>query len=104
MQKFFLEFKKFYNLHKVDARISENKEDFMISYMRSDGIEAKYHIIYEQGRQRVLFIEKFYNNNLINKISNGENETERIEMIQKELCEMLIDISANVMKRVEFKN
>jgi hypothetical protein len=94
-----LEFKKFYNIHKVEARISENKEDFLISYIRSDGIEAKYHIIYDQKKQRVLLIEKYFNDNLVDRIINDDNYTEITAQIQMELYEMLKDISANVMKK-----
>ncbi len=94
-----MEFKKFYNIHKVEARISENKEDFLISYIRSDGIEAKYHIIYDQKKQRVLLIEKYFNDNLVDRIINDDNYTEITAQIQMELYEMLKDISANVMKK-----
>ena len=99
MQKFFLEFKKFYNIHKVEASISENKEDFLICYIRSDGIEVRYHILYDQKTQKVLLLEKYFNNNLVDRISNDNNETDIISQIQLELCELLKDISTNVIKK-----
>ena len=55
--------------------------------------------MYDQKKQKVLLIEKYFNNNLIEKILNEENETEVIEKIQIKLCEMLKDISSNVMKK-----
>jgi len=55
--------------------------------------------LYDQKKQKVLLIEKYFNNNLIEKILNEENETKVIQEIQIKLREMLNDISANVMKK-----
>lgn len=52
----------------------------------------------------VLLIESFFNNNLMHKITNEQNNSEIIERIQIELYEMLKDISSNVMKKSMTKN
>jgi len=71
----------------------------VISYFRSDGIGVKYNILYDQKTQKILLIEKYSNNNLVVSISNDKNQTDIVNRIQSELCELLKDISANVMKK-----
>ncbi len=88
-----MEFKKLFGSHKIEAKISADKQDFFFEYTRSTGIRVRYFINYDQKNQKVLCLNKYINDYIDTEITDQE------DLVPKELLGILKDIKENVCKK-----
>ncbi|MFN9982485.1 MAG: hypothetical protein ACK53Y_21335, partial [bacterium] len=82
----------------VEVKISEEKSDFKIMYMRKNQDQIYYHIIYSQDKKLIISLNKFINNQPVLQI-NKEDESDNRSNLTKELSSILTDIKNNAYKK-----